>query len=56
MVIIELIGSLSLAIAFLSAITLTVLHIKHKQNDITYIHDHSLNNRTSPVLPVEELK
>jgi len=44
MVIVELIGSISLAIAIVSAVALVIIHIKNKQNDIKYIHDHSVNN------------
>jgi len=63
MVIVELIGSISLAIALVSAVAFVIIHIKNKQNDITYIHDHSLNNiEQSDVikeidhLPFEEFK
>ncbi|CAF2510334.1 unnamed protein product [Rotaria sp. Silwood2] len=72
MVIVELIGSISLAIALVSAIAFTIIHIKNKQHDVTYIHDHTLNNieqsdiitkhlqqetnQPSLVLPFEELK
>jgi hypothetical protein len=58
MVIVELIGSISLAIALVSAVVLAIIHIKNKQNDITFIHDHSLNNiqQSSAVLPFEEFK
>jgi hypothetical protein len=63
MVIVELIGSISLAIALVSAVAFAIIHIKNKQNDITYIHNHSLNNiEQSDVikeidhLPFEEFK
>lgn len=36
MVIVELIGSLSLAIALVSAILLFIVHIKYKQHEIIY--------------------
>jgi hypothetical protein len=64
MVIVELIGSISLAIALVSAVALTIVHIKHK----TYTHDHHLNNieitnylqedinQLSAVLPFERFK
>ncbi|CAF0753790.1 unnamed protein product [Rotaria sordida] len=48
MVIIELIGSISLAIALVSAVAFAIIHIKNKQYDITYIHDHTLNNIEQP--------
>jgi len=66
MVIVELIGSLSLAIAFVSVVTLTIIHFKNKQNHIIYIHDnHSLNNieqsdgridQSLSVVPFQEFK
>ncbi|CAF0722187.1 unnamed protein product [Rotaria sp. Silwood1] len=44
MVIIELIGSISLAIALVSAVAFVIIHIKNKQHDVTFIHDDTLNN------------
>lgn len=44
MVIIEIIGSISLVIACVSAIVLLIIYIKNKHNDITFIHNHTLNN------------
>jgi hypothetical protein len=72
MVIVELIGSISLAIAIVSAVIFAIIHIKNKQNDKTYIHNHSVNNieqtdiinnhlqeeihQSSSVLPFEKFK
>lgn len=63
MAIVEIIGSISLAIVLISAVTFTIIHIKNKQNDITYIHNHSFNNikpskhnSLSSVLPFERFK
>jgi nitrogen fixation-related uncharacterized protein len=44
MVIVELIGSISLAIAFVGAVAFAFVQIKNKQYDITYIQDHTSNN------------
>ena len=63
MVIIELIGSISLVIALVSAILLFVVHIKYKQNEIIY--HQQLDNEiqikkkkqiSATVLPSQELK
>lgn len=63
MVIVELIGSISLAIALVSAILLFIVHIKYKQNEIIYRQE--LDNEilikkkkqiSTTVLPVQELK
>lgn len=57
MVIVELIGSISLAIALVTAILLILVHIKHKQNQIIY--DHHVNEKrqiTATVVPFEEFK
>jgi hypothetical protein len=57
MVIVELIGTISLAIVLISAVLLLIIHIKNKQNHITVIHDQQLNNnnKQSDVL-FEEFK
>jgi hypothetical protein len=59
MVIVELIGSISLAIALIGAVAFTIIQIKNRQYDITYIRDHTGQveiNRSSAVLPFEEHK
>ena len=37
--IIELIGSLSIAIGFVSLMILTIIHVRKNQNDVSYIHE-----------------
>ncbi|CAF0910878.1 unnamed protein product [Adineta steineri] len=56
MVIVELIGGLSIAIAFVSAITLAIIHIRNKQNDITSIHNDQLQQENNQILSVLSLQ
>jgi hypothetical protein len=57
MVIVELIGTISLAIVLISAVLLLIIHIKNKQNHITVIHDQQLNNNNKQSdVPFEEFK
>lgn len=56
--IIELIGSLSIAIGFVSLMILTIIHVRKNQNDVSYIHeiDRSQMNhlREEASLPIEQ--